>query len=218
MYPDTHTDNPNMVGFQIKKDTSLREEDLNRLKAADQLINVVLGEMQYINKLLGHHAQIAPVENIQQKIEAAYKRINDNINKREQALEQGLESGSPQDSGPSVEKHPLLPELGGMNLDWDKMDKEWMEALGIDNLQDQAEVQNQIKEKLQNRIKNALKLASKLQNKIRNQPAFKPVQKQVNDLVVKYKMTLDDLKNKPILQPQAPEYRPAPPPPRPTPM
>lgn len=210
---------PGVLGFQIKKDETIKEEELSRLKAADQLINVVLGEMQYINKLLGHR-KIAPVEDLPEKIDAAYQRINNYINKKQQTLEHGTEPENEAKSGPPLEKHPLLPELGGMNLEWDKLDKEWMKDLGVENIQDKTEMQNKIKEKLQNRIKNALKMAAKLQNKIKNKPGFKPVQKQVNELVVKYKLTLDDLKNKPILKPEAPEYRPqyVPPPPRPTPM
>lgn len=209
---------PGVMGFQIKHEETVREEDLNRLKAADDLINIVLGEMQYIGKLMGHR-KIAPVEDIQQKVDAAYKRIHDYINRKGQALEQGTEPQQDSKSGPELEKHPLLPELGGMNLEWDKMDKEWMKELGLDdNIQDKAEMQNQVKEKLQNKIKNALKLANKMQHKIKNKPGFKPVQKQVNELVMKYKLTLDDLKNKPMLKPEAPEYTPKFVPPRPSPM
>lgn len=214
---DQEVKRPGIMGFQIKHEEAIRDEDLTRLKAADDLINVVLGEIQYIGKLMGHR-KIAPVEDIQQKIQAAYKRIDDYINRKGQVLEQGVESQQEVKSGPDFEKHPLLPELGGMNLEWDKMDKEWMKELGLDEkIQDKAEVENKVKEKLKNRIKNALKLANKLQNKIKNKPSFKPVQKQVNDLVMKYKLTLEELKNKPILKPEAPEYRPKYTP-RPTPM
>lgn len=204
-----------IMGFQIKREEAEKEEDLSRLKAADSLINIVLGEMQYIGKLMGHR-KIAPVEDLEQKVKAAYDRINNHINKREKALEQGVEEpGQEAKSGPPLEKHPLLPELGGMNLEWEKMDREWMKELGVENVQDKTEMENKIKEKLQNRIKNALKMANKLQQKIRNKPAFRPVQKQVNQLVAKYKLTLEELKNKPILKPEAPEYRPKVAPPRP---
>lgn len=213
--PTTH----GVMGFQIKRDEALREEDLGRLKAADQLITVVLGEMQYITKLMGHRT-IAPVEDLEQKIDAAYQKIDNYLNQNQQSLEQGTE---PQQSagGPPLDKHPLLPELGGINLEWDKMDPEWRQELAGEKIQDKAEMQNVInkkKEKLQNRIKNALKFANKMQNKIANKPGYRPVQKQVNELVTKYKLTLEELKNKPILKPEAPEYTPKFVPPRPSPM
>lgn len=214
------------LGYKTPISLRAQKEEMKRLQAASQLIGGVFGELHNIQELIGLNA-VAEVENLEEKIKKGYEKIHEHLNRYEQgedlAQGQGLENQAAKRSSDAIplEAHPELQDMGGMPLELDKIDKEFLQELGLSDLQDKAEIQNQIKkakEKLQNRLKNALKFAAKLQNKIKNQPQAKPALKQANELVIKYKMALEDLKKRPVLQPEAPEYQPRYTPPKPRPM
>lgn len=203
------------IGFKKEQQETARQEDLRRLKAADDLLAKILEQVHYIGKLKAEQIEVAPVENIKEKIEKAQRKLYDYLNRPEQTAEQNQSLGAEQQQTPGdnipIEKHPLLQDMGGMPLELDNIDQEFLKDLGVENTLDKSELQNQIKKKLENKLKMLNKLQAEIKHKVKNQPAYKPVQKQVNELVIKYKMTLDDLKNKPVLQPE-PElkYQPAP--------
>jgi len=213
----SRTQPPNFLGYKSTGDAFAKKDELKRLNAANEVISVVLGELQYIQELMGLD-KIAPVEDIEEKVKRSQKKIQDHLNRYEQG--EGLGQEQNQASGPSVpiEQHPFLEDMGGMPLEMDNLDKEFLKELGITETQDKAEMQNQIKNKLKEKLKNTLKFAAKLsvklQNDLKNQPQYKPALKQANELVIKYKLALESLKNKPILKPEAPapapEPRPAP--------
>lgn len=203
-----------VLGFTKEQQDSARREDMRRLKAADQLLSKILEQVHYIGKLQAEQ-KVAPVENIKERIEKASRKLYDYMNRPENSEEKTLTAGAEQQqpSGDNIpiEKHPLLQDMGGMPLELDNLDKEFMDALGLNNALDKTELQNQIKNKLENKLKMLNKLKAEIKHKVKSQPAYKPAQKQVNDLVIKYKLTLDELKKKPVLQPE-PElkYQPAP--------
>jgi len=205
-----HTDmhSSGFLGYKTPISLQAQKEEMKRLQAASQLIGGVLGELHDIQELIGLN-EVAEVENLEEKIKKGYEKIQEYLTRYEQGpeQEQGQQASRSGDSIP-LEAHPELQDMGGMPLELDKLDKEFLKELGITDTQDKAEMQNQIKKKLQNRLKNALKFASKLQNDLKAQPAYRPVVKQANELVIKYKLDLEDLKKKPVLQPEAPEYTP----------
>lgn len=210
------TKSPDFLGYQRAGEVHHQKEEIQRLEQANLLISVVLGELHNIQELMGLSA-IAEVEELEEKIKKGYEKIQEYLSRYEQG--ETLEQGQQQQAKASVpiEQHPFLEDMGGMPLEIDNIDREFLKELGISETADKAEMQNQIKNKLQNRLKQALKFAAKLQNELKAQPAYKPALKQANELVVKYRMKLEELKNKPILKPEAPEYVPRHTPPTPTP-
>lgn len=212
----SETSPPSFVGYKSSGEAHARKDELKRLNAANQIISVVLGELQYIQELMGLD-KIAPVEDIEEKIKRSQKKIQESLYRYEQGehLEQGQsqeQSLNNQAASVPIEQHPFLEDMGGMPLEMDNLDKEFLKELGITEMQDKAEMQNQIKNKLKDKLKNTLKfaakLSAKLQNDLKNQPKYQPALKQANELVVKYKLALESLKNKPILKPEAPVYTP----------
>lgn len=192
------------LGYKTPVSLHVQKEEMKRLQAASVFIGGVFGELHYIQELISLNA-VAPVENLEDKIKASYAKIQKHLNQYEntEALEEGVRTKMSHDSIP-LEAHPELMDMGGMPLELDKLDKEFLEELGLNNLQDKAEMENQLRNKLQNR----LKLAAKLQNDLKNQPKNRPTAKNANELVVKYKMAMEDLKKRPVLQPEAPDYTP----------
>ncbi len=202
------------LGHKTPVSLQAQKDEMKRLQAANQFIGGVFGELHNIQELVSLNA-VAPVENLEEKIKKGYEKIQKHLNQYEkgESLEQGQQAKQSSDSIP-LEAHPELQDMGGMPLELDKLDQEFLDALGLsDNIQDKSEIENKLKEKLQNR----LKLAAKLQNDLKAQPKNKPVAKQANELVVKYRMAMDDMKKKPVLQPEAPDYSPHYTPPKPRP-
>lgn len=199
------------MGFMKDLEEKKREDDLNILNKTEQAVSMLLGELQYISELLGHHKQIAKVENLEKKLQKAYKKIQDYLNP-DLGEENKMEMNNKQSAGVSLEKHPLLQDMGGMPLE--QISPEWQEMMNESKIQDKAELQNQLRNKLKNKLDLAMKLVSKLQNRLK--ATSKPQLQPINQLVIKYKETLD-LKVKPILE-QVPKPAPAPEPtPRPVP-
>lgn len=193
------------LGYKNPISLQAQKEEMKRLKAANQFIGGVFGELLNIQELVSLNGRVAPVENLEERIKRSYEKIQKYLNQYEhgETLEQGQQAKMSGDSIP-LESHPELQDMGGMPLELDKIDREFLEELGLDNVQDKTEIENQLKAKLQNR----LKLAAKLQNDLKNQPKNRPAAKQANELVVKYKMAMDEMKKKPVLKPEAPDYTP----------
>lgn len=200
-----------ILGFKKEGDEKSRRDDMRRVKAFDQFIGKILEQVHYINKLRDEQ-KIAEVENIKERIDKAARKLNDYMNRPEESPDQNANPGQSQQAGADIpiEKHPLLPDMGGMPMELDNLDPAFLnELLGVDPSQDRAEIQNQIKKKLEDKLKLLNKLKAEIKFKAKNQPSYKPVQKQVNDLVIKYKMTLADMKSKPVLKPEEePKYQP----------
>lgn len=202
---------PNVLGFKHEGIDKARQDDLRRLKSFDSFIGKILEQVHYINKLKDEQ-KIAEVENIKERIDRAARKLNDYMNQPEETLDQsaGVEQSN-QAGGPDlpIEKHPLLPDMGGMPMELDSLDQAFLnEIMGTDPSLDRTEIQNQIKNKLEAKLKLLNKLKAEIKFKAKNQPSYKPVQKQVNELVMKYKMTLDDMKKRPVLEPEKPQPRP----------
>lgn len=194
----------NSMGFMRDLEEKKREDDLNLLSKTEQAVSMLLSELQYISELLGHNKQIAKVENLEKKLEAAYKKIQDYLNP-DLGEENKLSAGSNKASNDlPLEKHPLLQDMGGMPLE--QISPEWQEMMKESKIQDKAELQNQLRNKLKNKLDLAMKLVNKLQNKLK--ATSKPQLQPLNQFVVKYKETLD-LKVKPILE-ETPKPAPAP--------
>lgn len=204
--------NPNdILAFQKDHNEETRQADLRRLKGFDQFIGKILEQVHYIGKLKDEQ-KIAEVENIQQRIDKAARKLNDYMNRPENAPEDI--NFRQQASGPSgdnipIEKHPLLPDMGGMPMELDNLDSDFLTELGVNPTLDRTEIQNQIKKKLEDKLKLLNKMKAEFKAKAKIQPAYKPVQKQVNELVIKYKMALDDMKKKPVLEEEL-KYQPRP--------
>jgi hypothetical protein len=197
------TQHSSFLGYKSAADESTHKNELQRLKGANQLITILLGELHNIQELMGLN-NIAKVESLEEKIKKGYKKIQQYLSQYEQDpdMELGQQAGAPQSSLP-VEQHPFLEDMGGM-LKPDQLDAEFLKELGINQGLDKAEVKNQAQKKMKDRIQSALKVTSKLQNRLRAQPAFKPGAKQSNELLVKYKMALKMLE-KPMLKPESPQ-------------
>lgn len=201
------TQKTGFLGYKIAGEEGARKNELQRLKGANQLIMMVLGELHNIQELMGLNT-VAEVESLEEKIKRGYEKIHKYVEQYEQDpdIELGNQASASQTSLP-IEKHPLLEDMNGM-LKPDQLDTEFLKELDINMGLDKTEAKNQAQKKMKNRIQNALKVASKLQNRLRAQPAFKPGAKQSNELVVKYKMALKVLE-KPMLKPEIqPEYIP----------
>lgn len=215
----TNMNSSGFLGYKTPVSLQVQKDEIKRLNAANQLIGGVLGELHNIQELIGLNA-VAEVEDLSGKIKKGREKIQEYLARYEQGeeLNQGQQAKMSGDSIP-LEAHPELKDMGGMPLELDKLDKEFLDELGVSDMQDKAEMQNQAKNKVQDRLKNALKLAAKLQNKLKSQPKNKPGFKQANEMVKQYKLTLEDLKNKPVLkpEPEAPEYTPTYIPPKPRP-
>lgn len=190
-----------------------RVDDLQVLTRLEQVMGVVFDALKDINLIQGHQ-NIAPVEDIEERLKENHKKIEEylrKIDEPEASQEASLAMGGPGGAGGrssvdaaiSLEEHPLLPKQGGMPIE--QISPEWrQEAEGVANLQDKAELQNQLKNKLKNKLAFAMGQVKELQAKLVNKPKMQPM----NDLILKYKETLD-LKVKPILQ-EVPELTPAP--------
>jgi len=207
---------PPHMGFQQERIAMERKDDLRRIKAFDQFVGKILEQVHYINKLRDEQ-KVAEVENIQQKIDKAARKLNEYMNRPESSLEENPNQ-APGQSGDNIpiEKHPLLPDMGGMPLEMDNLDPAFLEELvGGNPPSDRAELQNQIKNKLQAKLKMVNKLQAEMKHKVKNQPGNKPLLKQANELVIKYKHAIQNLP--PMLRPPEPEikYQPSRPAPKP---
>lgn len=205
---------PGFLGYKTPVSLQAQKEEIKRLKEANQFISGVFGEFQYIQELIGLNDNIARVEDLETKVQKAYQKIQKHLTQYEQAEapEQGQQAKVSGDSIP-IEAHPELQDMGGMPLELDKLDKEFLDELGLSDILDKTEIENQLKKKLRNR----LELANKLQNDLKSQPRNRPTARQANELVVKYKMAMEDLKKKPVLEPEVPQYTPRYEPPKPRP-
>jgi len=180
------------IGFQRELEDQKREDHLNLLTEAEREVSQLFGILQRVSELIGHQ-DIAPVENIDKKLEEAYKKIHAYLNPKE-GVEASEALGKKQQSGISLEKHPLLEEMGGMPLE--QISPEWGELLSDEkSTLDKAEVEN----KLKNKLKQKHALMNKLQNelKLKSQPKFQPAVKKINELVYQY---TEKLKERPVIR------------------
>lgn len=215
---------PKTVAFLSEAKEEIREENLNRFKAADNIISAILRLMQYINGKMGLN-EIGPVENLEQKIKDAMDEIDRYIARNEQSIENGSDPNAEQESGPDLLEHPGLEAMGGM-MDWKLINKEWKDAdeAGVEKLQDKAELENKLKAKaklkneITNKVKNQLKM--KLGHAMKMTKAFSPGPTPGSGgpapapaVTVKYELKLEALK--PLLEMPAPAPRPEAPAPLP---
>ncbi len=184
-----------------------KKQDDQLLSAINKEVQGVLGQLQYISELLETNKNIGPVEDLNQKIKAAYEKIKALLNP-ENNLNAGLEATPGGAAGVSVEKNPLIKEMGGMPLD--VISPEWRDVIEGQIL-DKAELENLINHKLKARVELANKLKAK--NKLTHQPKLKPAQ----PLLPKFKKLQETLKYiiKEIPPPPKPAPTPSIPPPRP---
>lgn len=173
-----------MQAYQEEK----REDDLNLLTAIEKQVHGVLRELQYIAELLGTNKNIAPVENIREKIKAAYEKIKAYLNSEPTEPSATAEGNRRTAGGIQVEQNPLIKEMGGMPLE--TISAEWRELVEGTVL-DKSELENLINNKLKNRAELANKLTNKLklQNKLAQQPKVK-VGQQITPKFKKIQETL----------------------------
>jgi hypothetical protein len=219
MTDTTNIRSSGFLGYRTPVALQAQKDEMKRLKAANQFIGGVFGEFHNIQELVGLN-KVAEVEDLEGKIKKSYEKIQKYLSQYEngEELERGQQAKMSGDSI-SLEVHPELQDMGGMPLELDKLDKEFLDELGISGIQDKTELENQKRNKneLKNKLQNRLKLAAKLQNDLKSQPKYKPAAKQANELVVKYRMAMEELKKRPVLEPAAPEYTPRYEPPKPRP-
>lgn len=194
------------IGHMKAVERQKREDDQLLSQIATE-VQGVLGEIQYISELLEMNKNVAPVEDLAQKIKASYQKIK-NLLEAGSSLEAGLGENNRNTGGLNLEKNPLVEEMGGMPLE--TISAEWREIIEGAIL-DKAELENLVNKKLKDRVELANKL--KLKNKLTNQPKLKIGQ----PLTPKFKKIQQALKYiiKEIPPAPAPKYVPSVPPPRP---
>jgi len=159
-----------VLGYSVASEMKREQADIQRLQDMNQAMSGILGRLYRIQELQALNT-IANVEHFERKIKQLYQQIEELLTRYEQDpdFQQQVQA-----SGPQLEKHPDLPDSSGMPLKPDQMDREFLEALGIENLNDKAEVENQSKKKVQERLKTVITANNKLVNKLKSKPAFKP--------------------------------------------
>lgn len=199
----THSAPPSM-GFLRDVEAQQREDELQLLTTVEKQVQGVLAAVQYIAEILSTNKTVAPVENINAKIKAAYEKIKALLNPDidpDQVLEEVKRRTS---GGINLEQNPLIKEMGGMPLE--VISAEWSELIEGQIL-DKAELENMVNNKLKNRVELANRLKAKNQPKLRASPQMTPKFQKIRE-TLKY-----------ILKEMPPPPRPAPrttiPPPRP---
>jgi hypothetical protein len=154
-----------MKNFEEQK----REDDLNLLSIIDKQVQGVLGELQYIAEILETNKNVAPVENLNTKIKAAYEKIKaylDPNTNLEQVM--AIEANRRTVGGIQLEQNPLVKDMGGLPLE--VISSEWSQVVA-GKILDKAELENLVNKKLKDRVELANRL--KLQHKLSNQPKMK---------------------------------------------
>lgn len=188
------------VEFMKNFDEQKREQDLNLLTTIEKQVQGVLSEVQYIAETLETNKNVAPIENLNEKIKASYKKIKAYLN-LEVSPEQDMNLQANQRSigGIQVESNPFVKEMGGMPIE--TISSEWNELIEGEML-DKAELENLVNKKLKDRVELANRL--KLQNRLAAQPKLKvgqPLTPKFNKIQNTLKYILKEI----------------PPPPKPTP-
>ena len=159
------------VSFQKDLEAHKKEDDLYLLSGIEKQVAGVLSEVQYIRQVIGDN-KVAPVENINAKIQKSIKKIRELMDPRnDNDPNMAVEAANQQSNDGlnlNLEKNPLLNEMGGMPLE--DISPEWSELIEGQPL-DKAELENMVNNKLKNRVELANKL--KLQNRLTNQPKLK---------------------------------------------
>lgn len=157
------------LGFAKNFEDQKREDDLKLLTTVERQTQGVLRELQYIAEILEANKNIAPVENLNEKIKAAYEKIKAYLDPHvdlEQVM--ALEANSRTVSGLDLEQNPLVKDMGGLPLE--TISSEWSQ-MKDNKILDRAELKNLVNKKLKDRVELANRL--KLQNKLTNQPKMK---------------------------------------------
>ena len=192
--PHQNTQSPLAIpGFETAIQT--QKEDLFLLDAMNQQINGVLEQIQYIVALLGTHKNIAPVEDLQQAIKKALKKIQALL-QQEPGVEAEMDNGpTQQNTGADLglEANPLIEDLGGMPLE--SIAAEWQDFAKEAGISDKAELENmlnKIKDKLQAKFKNRARLANRL--KMSQKPSLTNAPKPGQAMTPKFKQVQEVLK------------------------
>lgn len=197
------------IGFTQDHLDQQRKADLQVLSAIDRQTQGVLRELQYIAETLETNKTIGPVENMNQKIKAAYDRIKAYMDPQfENDPDAALEAMRQQPTGVQMEKNPLIQDMGGMPLEM--ISSEWQEVVQ-GNILDKSELENLVNKKLKNRVELANKLRAK--HKPKQQPKMRAARKytpKFKDLDKTLKYIIKEMP-----PPPTPEPRPAPSKPRP---
>ncbi len=164
-----------------------RQDDLNLLTSIERQTQGVLGQIQFIAEIITTHKEVAPVENVNEKIRAAYEKIKNLLDPKQEA-NHGAELEADQRSGVAInlEKNPLVEDLGGMPLE--VISPEWQQVVEGQVL-DKTELANLVNKKLKSRLDLANKLRARNQPKHQAKPKqaitpkFKDIQKTVKYII-----------------------------------
>jgi len=179
------------------------------LEAIGREVQGVLGSVQRIAELLETHKTVAPIEELQQKINAEVQKIKSLLNP-DQALDQpqGLEHGKQKLGGIEIEQNPLIKEMGGMPLE--VVSPEWQDLM-LQNVLDKTELENMVNNKLKDRVELANKLKLGLKPKLaaapkmHASPALTPKFKKIQNTM---KYIIKNIPTPPEPRPTAPRPRP----------
>jgi hypothetical protein len=185
------------------------EADGALLDAIGREVQGVLGAVQRIAELLETHKTVAPIEELQQKINAEVQKIK-SLLEPEQSFnqQQGLENGKQKLGGIEIEQNPLIKEMGGMPLE--VVSPEWQDLM-LQNALDKTELENMVNNKLKDRVE----LANKLKLGLKPKLAAAPKMHASPALTPKFKKIQNTMKYIIKNIPTPPEPRPAAPRPRP---
>ena len=161
--------NPPPFNFIKNLEAQKKEDDLSVLTMVEKQTQGVLRELQYIAEILETNKNIAPVENLNEKIKAAYEKIKAYLDPHAN-LEQvmALETNQRTAAGLALEQNPFVRDMGGLPLE--VISSEWSQMIENKTL-DKAELENLVNKKLKDRVELANRL--KLQNKLTSQPKMK---------------------------------------------
>jgi len=157
------------IGFIKNFEKQKKEDDLNLLTTVEKQVQGVLRELQYIAEILETNKNVAPVENLNEKIKAAYEKIKAYLDPNvdlEQVI--ALETNQRTAGGLQLEQNPLVKDMGGLPLE--VISSEWSQMIE-GKILDKAELENLVNKKLKDRVELGNRL--KFQHKLTNQPKMK---------------------------------------------